>query len=528
MEAWVPLLEIFLKSSCAEGEASLWLQSNPMKALHFVSKLLSKDVLFYPSEDTSSPLSETINRCMWIQTLPNSMQSKILSFLSIEHRRFHKRDLENLAINILKEPDLDFWVMKSAQNLLYLVTENASIPVPVIQEFDAMPDWLFGQEIYNEPVLPWLPLNSQIKNFDNGLEPRNQKEPLDQSDNFVGKDPDPCFGEQSMGKAFSLVEPVMVNKEHDPCGVEESKGTAFALIEPIVFEKIPDPYGSEESKRKDLSPIEPIPLQQEIHSRSICLREELLSLDSPVKISHFSNQIKELCTLSDALTVWGLIKPWELDEELGLHLLANILEEKENYEWSSHVLCAFLLPKLLTLQEPASRILVTTLIKYSKLYQRAAVDALLFPSILRIEGVNIPLCEVLTKIVKESLHPVHVSSFCQKLLSNQEEPKRFTCLPCHQGLIAEDLVWTEALFTLFQNILNCNVYLTQDTIDSLVLELEEIAEKFSTSLKFANFVLCLVIKCSFMLKTQKHLLLKAVGKTNTFLTNSILSKIGRL
>ncbi|KAK9274987.1 hypothetical protein L1049_022244 [Liquidambar formosana] len=186
------------------------------------------------------------------------------------------------------------------------------------------------------------------------------------------------------------------------------------------------------------------------------------------------------------------------------------------------------LPKLLVLEQPASRVLMTATMEYCKLHQRAAVYALLFPLILRKEGINNPICDVITRIIKECLHPAHVSAFCQKLLCGEEDAKRFICLPCHQSLICNKLVWAESLFNLFQNILIITFTLTQDSIDHLVDQLRELAERFSKSLKFGNFLLCFVTKCSQLLKSHKLSLIEAVEHTNTLVTKSIISKVASL
>ena len=96
----------------------------------------------------------------------------------------------------------------------------------------------------------------------------------------------------------------------------------------------------------------------------------------------------------------------------------------------------------MVLEEPASRVLVTAIVEYCKILQRVAEDALLFPLILRQEGINNPICDVITRVFKESLHPAHVSSFCLKLLCGEKDERRVIYLPCHKYLIADNMVWT--------------------------------------------------------------------------------------
>ena len=131
---------------------------------------------------------------------------------------------------------------------------------------------------------------------------------------------------------------------------------------------------------------------------------------------------------------------------------------------------------------------------------------------------------MITTIVRECLHPAHVSAFCQKLLCGGEE-RRFVLLSCHQCLVSNELQWTDSLFNLFQNILNHNIRLIQDSVDCLVYHVRQMAERFSKSLKFGNLVLCLVSKCASLLKSHKNVLTEAVECTNTLVTKSILLRL---
>ncbi|KAJ4953059.1 hypothetical protein NE237_029891 [Protea cynaroides] len=272
------------------------------------------------------------------------------------------------------------------------------------------------------------------------------------------------------------------------------------------------------------------PLDPEIQNTVACLKARLLTFESTSKTVCLANEIRQLCFDQgggrDSFTVLGLIEPWEADEETASILLWHLSKgADEDFAWSGQVLCSVVLPNLLVLKEPASRVLVTATIEYCKLHQRAAVDALLFPLILCKEGINTHICDLVTRIIKECLHPAHVSAFCQKLLCREEEARRSVCLPSHRNLISNKLVWTEPLFTLFQNILNHNVHLTHDSVDHLVSVVGELACGFSNSLKLGNFLLCLVTKCPHLLKSRKVLLIEAVECTNTFMTKSILSKL---
>ncbi|XP_031491855.1 uncharacterized protein LOC116258688 [Nymphaea colorata] len=502
MEEWVPLFNIFLHSRSAEGEASFWMQQNPMKASTFLA-LLTRDVLYYqasaqqyqraaektPSSppSSSSQAHSVVNKCMWIETLPNAMQSKILSFLTIEHLRFHKSDLCLLATNILKQPNLEFWVMKSAKNLLNTVRGDGLWPVHLDtdDEFNALPQWLKDGNVNDHAILPWLPLSPQSVS-------RITSEKVS----------------RAMDEVFELQEEEMIDQVMD------------------------------DSLRNEDGHLEPVSLSSElepsIRARALKLKEELLSFGEhgdAIRASHFADEIRNLCGLAHTMSVLGIIEPWKADNATALHILNNLVSENEScdYERLSQVMCSFLLPSLLVLNEPASRLLMSNTLKYAKLHQSAAADAIFLPLILRNEGMNIHICDVLSRIVRECMHSVQLSSLCQKLLTEESLSKVVVCQPCHRkDFISDCLVWTEPLIVLFQNMLNQNVYLTEDTVDSLVSSLRNVAERFSKSLKFVNFIIFLVGRYGSLLKVHKVTLLNMAENTDTFISSSLISKLNHL
>ncbi|XP_039046475.1 uncharacterized protein LOC120186637 [Hibiscus syriacus] len=271
-----------------------------------------------------------------------------------------------------------------------------------------------------------------------------------------------------------------------------------------------------------------VTLEPKIESMAISLRDRVLNYESSFKTVALANEIRQLCSdkRSDPFQVLSLVEPWGTEDETASVLISHLSSgDEDELAWPSQVLCSIVLPRFLVLAEPVSRLLLTSTIEYCKFHQRAAVHGLLFPLALRKEGINTPICDVITRILKECLHPAHVSAFCRMLLCGGEEERSFVLLPCHEFLFSNEFVWTDSLFNLLHNILNHNVHLTQDSVDRLVYHVRQMAETFSKSLKFGNFLLCLVTKCSSMLKSHKDLLTEAVESTDTLVTRSILSKV---
>ena len=422
---------------------------------------------------------------MFVQTLPNMVQTRIFSFLAVEHSRFCRRDLCNLARNVLSgNQELDFWVERAAHHLLDVVSDSRYEWISCLSldsgeerlenEYESLPGWL-KDEVGNDDLLPWLPispedLNSRTLYGDSGKNEDSLDQEVEDTDKFMDE----------------IVDEVEIG----------------------------------DNKNDSVGP--------EIQNRALSLKARIMNFESTLKAVGLANEIRELCSdkIADSTVVLELIEPWLVDDETASVLISQFSNgSEEELNWPSQVLCSIILPKFLVLEEPAPRVLLAATLEYCKLHQKTAVYSLLLPLILRRNGINNPICDVMTRVIKECLHPAHVSAFCQKLLCGGKDERRVICLPCHQYLILDEMVWTESLFNLFQNILNHNVCLTQDSIDHIVYQVQHSAERFSKSLKFGNFLLCLVNKFSPLLKSHKHILTEAVEKTNTLLKKSILSKL---
>ncbi|PWA96247.1 hypothetical protein CTI12_AA030230 [Artemisia annua] len=408
---------------------------------------------------TSLHYAIKLTRFMWLQTLPDIVQARIISFLTYDHAKFNKHDLTKLAREVLSNTNVEHWVKKAAQQLLDVVSDSNYKWVSSLNldseeetlegEFGGVPEWLKNVASDSDSVLPWLPVS---------VDELNSREP-----------------------------------------------------------------------NKKLVHHEVVPVDHETEETAACLKTRLLNMESSLKAAELVDDIHKLCLKrkKDSLTILNLIEPWNANDEIVPVLLSGLLDEKEDdFILTSNILCSVLLPKLLVLEKPASRVLLTAAIPYCKVHHKAAVYAVLFPLILHKDGINNPICDVITRIIKECLHPAHASAFCQKLLCEREvDENEYICIPSYQHLVSKNLVWTEPLFNLFHNILNHNVHLTQDSVDRLVFHVQEASRRFPASLKFANFLLCFVSKCAPLLKVHKVALSEAVGNTSSFLTKSILSKL---
>ncbi|KAK1437598.1 hypothetical protein QVD17_03392 [Tagetes erecta] len=415
MESWVPLMKILMKSVSPETEAS---QSSTCSC-SFLSLLMQPT----PSKHTF----------MWLQTLPDTLQARILSFLIYNHTKFNNQLLSKLARELLSNApapaDVDFWVKRGARQLFDVVSHSNfkwglnldSEEEKFEEKFGSMPAWLndAANANANPSLLSWLPIsvdddiNTRMSDVTSQEEEEEEEEDDDEVD---GVDKLVCF-------------------ESDP-------------------------------------------IDDETKEMALCLNTKILNMESSlIKAAELADEVRILVfkKKTESLAVLSLIEPWRVDDEIVPVLLSRFFQD--HFVVASNILCSLVLPKLLELEKPAARVLVTATIDYCKVHHKSAVYALLIPLILHKNGINNPMCDVITRIVKECLHPAHVSAICQKLLLCEENTngKEYICLPCYQHLLSKSLLWTESLFNLFQIILNHHVRLTQDSVNQLVFHVQESA-----------------------------------------------------
>ncbi|KAL6839386.1 hypothetical protein ACP4OV_030656 [Aristida adscensionis] len=474
MEQWLPLFRHLL--ACPAANASAFSSSaspsgdcptSPPPAAALLRLLLSPAPTL-PASDPPAVL---------FQTLPPFLQSQALSFLSASAALLDPRLLRSLAAPVLSAPPgrYGFWTRRGARHLLDGLLDEGGGVVGVSEEFldgfHEPPPWLREAAERARPVLPWLPLDCWSI-----------------AESGIG-------GLDDMG-----LESLLLDQDED----------------------------SEMQEAGRDSPPPARPLSDSVVKRALSLQKEVVMVESVLGAKRVAKELQALCVESgNAEAVLSLVQPWEADDDTLRTLLANLVLEDDGKHGRGPalVLCSVVLPKLLELQRPASSVLLSAALDICKRHPSVALEAVLFPLVLRKEGLNVPQCDVITRIIKDCMHPLHVTAFCHRLLSGEEHEREPICMPQHQENVSSHLVWTESVFALFYSILNQDICLTPCTIQELVSVIDERASEFSRSLKFGNFLLCFVSKCWHECKTQRVLLERAASATNTFLTKAILAKL---
>ena len=474
MEAWLPLLRHLLASpapNAAAFSSSNNSPSSPPPAVGLLRILLSPAPTLPSSEPTA----------ILFRTLPPLLQSQALSFLSSSAPLLDPFQLRALASRVLSAPPgrYQFWVRQGARHLLDGLPEKDAPDIPCEfiedEEFYEPPPWLKEEAARTRPALSWLPLDCR-----------------------------------SVMSSRTLT------------GGDSLDG---ARLESLELEQ--EQYSCRQEVGRAPSPPAP-PLGDSAVQRALALQNEIGVADSVLCAQQVAKDLRDLCLESgNAEAVLSLVEPWKADDDTVRILLSNLILEEDvmHGKWLALVLCSVVLPKLLDLQRAASSVLLSVALDICKRHPAAALGAVLFPLVLRKEGLNAPQCDVLTRIVKDCMHPLHVTAFFHRLLSGEEEERRPVCMPQHRENIGVDLVWTESLFTLFYSVLNQDIRLTPSTIEKLVSMIDRMAMKFPRSLKFGNFFLCFVSKCWHECKIHRLLLERAAETTDTFLTKAILVKL---
>ncbi|XP_052158972.1 uncharacterized protein LOC127776584 [Oryza glaberrima] len=480
MEQWLPLFRYLLaspapnaaafsSSSSSSGDDDVHCPTAPPPAAALLRLLLSPA----PTLPASDPPA------ILFQTLPPLAQSQALSFLASSAGLLDSALARSLATRILSEPSgrYGLWARRGARHLLDGLPQGGGIDAPgeFLDGFHEPPQWLKEAAARTRPALPWLP--------------------LDRHSVKVGV----CSGRYGF----------------DRVGLDS-----------LVLEKDED---SEMQEAKCVpSPSQPAALGTLSVQRALALQKEILMAESILVAQRVAKDLQQLCVESgNAEAVLSIVQPWKADDDTVRVLLSSLVLDGDGMhrKGPALMLCSLFLPKLLEIQRPVSSVLLSAALDLCKRHPAAALEAILLPLVLRKEGLNVPQCDVLTRIVKDCMHPLHVTAFCHRLLSGDEREWRPVCMPEHRSNISSNLVWTESLFALLYSILNQDICLTSSSTENLVSVIDEMASKLPRSLKFGNFLLCFISKCWRVSKIHSVLLERAAEKTDTFLTKAILAKL---
>ncbi|KAF0901883.1 hypothetical protein E2562_006494 [Oryza meyeriana var. granulata] len=370
MEQWLPLFRYLLASPAPNAAAfssssgDVQCPGSPSPAAGFLRLLLSPAPTLPPSDPPA----------ILFQTLPPLVQSQALSFLSSSSDLLDPALVRSLATHVLSAQSgrYDFWARRGACHLLDGLPQGGGVDATreSLDGFHEPPPWLKEAATRTRPALPWLPLDWRSMKASNV-----------------------CSG----GDGFDRVG-----------------------LESLVLDQ------DEDSEMQDVEcvPSASAPsLGTQSVQRALVLQKDILMAESILGAQRVAKDLQELCVESgNAEAVLSIVQPWKADDDTVRALLSSLLLEGDGTHGKGPalVLCSLFLPKLLDLQRPVSSVLLAAALDLCKRHPAAALEAILLPLVLRKEGLNVPQCDVLTRIVKDCMHPLHVTAFCHRLLSGDE------------------------------------------------------------------------------------------------------------
>ncbi|KAH6558361.1 hypothetical protein KP509_1Z067700 [Ceratopteris richardii] len=499
---------------------------------------------------------------MWIQTLPSTAQANILGFLEIEHRMFHAKDLEHLALELISDPQLDFWVLRASEDLL----KRVGCSIVDNQEVErrretALPGWLSNHKS-QYCLLPWMHLsqsspsneaNPTREGMDLSLDTTRQSHVVDATTFEAPTNEDICDGhhdtkgEKDVPKAVTegyVISDLQTPPHDEGCrqtseelrvstevqtDLDEGKNLVISLEKkgPNHINEYCSGSTSRRLEDQDTSPS----LCQQLEEEDNFVFELAQSLrDSWVEKPPTFDELQKISSLPDSHKFFRFLKPWEMKDDSLLDMMKVFLGKESGFAWCAQIFSYCLLPKLILLEQPASSFLISAIMEASKIHARATIDTLLIPLVLHEKGLNKVQCDVINRLLKDSLSDNHISSFCGKIfLGNRRQQLPFPDPPfMRRNYLSAAVIWSEPAWTMLQNILGHHIDLDRDLLEVLVYECCEAGVKFTKSLKYCNLLLCLVSKFGSLLQPYKSRLQRVAEQTETFITRALLNKTSAL
>lgn len=167
---------------------------------------------------------------------------------------------------------------------------------------------------------------------------------------------------------------------------------------------------------------------------------------------------------------------------------------------------SLLLEKVLSLSEPASRCLVTTVTSLCSRYPRPMCHAL-FEPVLEDKNIGNLQADLLNKLIEG-------------------------CLDSHYKILilqmAFKIQWTEAVLSVVHCLLDSKLDINEELFTHFIRQLMNQAPQFSKSVKFAKMLLTVLTKYNFMMTADhKHTLSDCLMLNETFLKKSLQAALKR-
>lgn len=225
--------------------------------------------------------------------------------------------------------------------------------------------------------------------------------------------------------------------------------------------------------------------------------------------------IDELCELRDSGGLNVALAHVNFDA-VGDDVLRRLFEALVTQQLS-YASCAVLVeraltPRVLALEQPASRVLFTTLELTLACHPKAIVDGLLVPTFAH-EQIGPAQSEVVCRLLKEAVKAPLVEHFLQVVSTGQSGSASGR--------------WGEQQLAILQQAINRKVSLSSALVLALLEQAAASSERHRQSLKFAKLLLTLVQRFGAELAPHAELALSIAQKSETFMKGPLCKAIAQ-
>ncbi|XP_030077541.1 Fanconi anemia group E protein isoform X2 [Microcaecilia unicolor] len=199
----------------------------------------------------------------------------------------------------------------------------------------------------------------------------------------------------------------------------------------------------------------------------------------------------------------------ELSEQSVLHFCTRLQTLTPDLSFSSAriLTTSLFLHRVLSLTEPASRLLISTLTLFCSKYAGSICCGLINPILQSPERGSLQL-ELLCRMIEECLEPEHLVLVFRQVL---------------------EVPWSEQDISVLHALLGKKVVLSPDHFDLLIRHLCQRAPEFTKSVKFAKLMLTVLTKYQSCITTAHWSpLASALTLNDTFLRKSLQATLKRL
>ncbi|XP_062283813.1 Fanconi anemia group E protein isoform X1 [Scomber scombrus] len=178
-----------------------------------------------------------------------------------------------------------------------------------------------------------------------------------------------------------------------------------------------------------------------------------------------------------------------------------------SYSTAATIIKSLLLQKVLSLSEPASRCLVTTMTSFCSRYTRPMCHTLIGP-VLEEKNIGNSQAELLNRLIEG-------------------------CLDSHYRLLVLQMTfkiaWSEAVLSIIHSLLDSKPDLNEEVFTQFTEQLVSQASQFTKSVKFAKMMLTVLTKySSHVTAAHKHSLSGCLMLNETFLKKSLQAALKRI